>query len=366
MKVIEARNAHMAIPMAARLLAECGIRRESRNGPVLMSPEPVTTVFTHPQERVVFWEQRDANPFFHLYEALWMLAGRNDITGPARYAKNMLSYSDDGKTQHAAYGYRWRREFAHTSPTLSSRDRREPIDQLELIGERLRRNPDDRRCVLQMWDTALDLDVNGKDVPCNTTATFQVNHEGKLDLVVFNRSNDIVWGTYGANAVHFSFLLEYMALRIGVPMGTYTQVSVNWHAYENTYHLISGLGGEGYPADVNRRHPYLNYHAIPMWHGQPDHIDQLDQRIEELLLAADTGFHLPVERKWNDDEPFFSMAHTMLQAHQCYRTLKGAARYSAALAVLAGADSKADWIQAGRQWLERRYLRYSELQTTPR
>ena len=43
---------------------------------------------------------------------------------------------------------------------------------------------------------------------------------GRLQMTVHCRSNDIIWGTYGANAVHFSILQEYVAARIGVDLGT--------------------------------------------------------------------------------------------------------------------------------------------------
>ena len=126
-------------------------------------------------------------------------------------------FSDDGETLHDAYGYRWRRAFNQ--------------DQLEKIALRLKRNSDDRRCVLQMWDVYQDLDREGKAIPCNLSATFQIDREGRLDMNIFNRSNDIIWGAYGANAVHFSMLMEYMAHWIGVPMGYMRQFSMNWHAY---------------------------------------------------------------------------------------------------------------------------------------
>ena len=70
----------------------------------------------------------------------------------------------------------------------------------------------------------------GKDVPCNTHAYFDLRG-GALNMTVCNRSNDALWGAYGANAVHFSILLEYMAARIGVPMGVYRQFSNNLHLY---------------------------------------------------------------------------------------------------------------------------------------
>jgi hypothetical protein len=54
-----------------------------------------------------------------------------------------------------------------------------------------------------------------------------------LDMMITCRSNDIVYGAYGANAVHFSILQEYMAGRIGVEVGKMEQVSFNYHAYRD-------------------------------------------------------------------------------------------------------------------------------------
>src|SRR5258708_2083148 len=82
---------------------------------------------------------RDANPFFHVMETLWMLAGRNDLPWLVRFNKRFASYSDDGgATQPGAYGYRWRNYFGH--------------DQLMDIILELKQNPDSRRVVLAMWD----------------------------------------------------------------------------------------------------------------------------------------------------------------------------------------------------------------------
>ena len=53
--------------------------RDSRNGRVIVLDEPVLMTYSHPCERVLFNQARDCNPFFHVYEALWMLAGRNDV-----------------------------------------------------------------------------------------------------------------------------------------------------------------------------------------------------------------------------------------------------------------------------------------------
>lgn len=56
-----------------------------------------------------------------------------------------------------------------------------------------------------------------------------------LDMIVTNRSNDLIWGLLGANAVQFSFLQEYMAARLGASVGWYHQITNNLHAYEATW-----------------------------------------------------------------------------------------------------------------------------------
>lgn len=242
MHIIEARNVNDALASGLRYLAAEGIEETSRNGNVIVAPGPVCTVYSHPWERVLFSPLRDANPYFHLMESLWMLAGRNDVAFPAFFAANIRNYSDDGTTMHGAYGHRWLEWFGY--------------DQLELIIQELSKNPDSRRCVLAMWDAnsvreqedrfnvlgqlsfrrISDLEVvlaNGKDVPCNTHAYVDLR-DNKLNITVLCRSNDIYWGAYGANAVHFSVLQEYLAAQIVCGVGEYRQFSNNYHIYTNT------------------------------------------------------------------------------------------------------------------------------------
>lgn len=239
MLTIKAQNVNNAVAQALPYLLSKGEREESRNGVVLVAPEPVCTVYEQPLQRVLFSPMRDANPFFHLMESLWMLAGRNDVAFPAFFNKRFTEYSDDGFIAHGAYGYRWRVLFG--------------MDQLAHLVDELRANPTSRRAVLQMWNALGDLTpvqvkaynsdedllvggLTGKDVPCNTHAYFDVRH-GKLNMTVLCRSNDVIWGAYGANAVHFSVLLEYMAIMIGVEVGVYRQFSNNFHVYTDVYDL---------------------------------------------------------------------------------------------------------------------------------
>jgi hypothetical protein len=199
--------------------AECS----SRNGKVMRLPFPAILEYTNPAERVLFDPDRDANPFFHLFESIWMLSGSNEVLLPARYAKQIREYSDDGVTLHGAYGHRWRLHFG--------------VDQIEQVISMLRRDPDTRRAVIGMWDPHSDLDRASKDLPCNTHIYFDVNAPF-LNMTVCNRSNDLVWGACGANAVHLSFLHEYIALATGFLQGTYYQFTNNLHVYEKHWPLF--------------------------------------------------------------------------------------------------------------------------------
>jgi hypothetical protein len=347
--VIHARNVQQALPKAIGYMELNAAERDSRNGPVLIAPGPVTTVYTHPNERVLFWAMRDANPFFHLYESLWMLAGRNDLKPLLKYAKQMAAYSDDGTTLHGAYGHRWRSAW-------------DPLDQLRIIARRLQKDPNDRRCVLQMWDAMCDLDHNGKDVPCNTTATFQRGPGGELHLVVFNRSNDIIWGCYGANAVHFSFLLEYMAHWIGCPVGTYSQVSVNWHAYKDVYEKYRSLPKVAFDAIYSTRGRVDDPYRDELVEHLPidcKFIDATDAQINRILMHVDNDFSRPQRMGsslWGDT------LLTVLYAHHLYKR-GGDDRFDTALEVLSRGYvfQKSDWVLAAREWIERRRVMATDI-----
>lgn len=344
--VISARNVQQALPVAIEQLLISGRTRKSRNGDVLVSEGVFVTQYEKPLERVLFHAQRDANPFFHLYEALWMLAGRDDVAGPCRFVDSFRQFSDDGRTFHGAYGKRWRGHFVDPEDLASATPYR---DQLHVIIDRLINDPNDRRSVLQMWDPETDLGRNGKDVPCNLTATFQRDGDGALDLVVYNRSNDLVLGAYGANAVHFSVAQEYVARKIGCPVGTYTQVSSNMHVYLGTNGKFNGLAkvSKLFPSD-----PYAEGLVRPC--PMPEAF--VDESIDGLLQMADGNWldEAEAEGDWE------TMVWGVLRAHEIYRdgdkSVAAAQFAQSFLREVFGGGPAWDWVVAAHEWLERRVL----------
>lgn len=329
MKALNVRNVNQALPIALRLLdsAECE-RRESRYGPVKVYPGAggVATEYHRPEERVVFWGLRDANPFFHLFEAIWMIAGRSDVATLERFNSRMVEFSDDGVTFHGAYGKRWYEHFG--------------FDQLEVALAALKENPDDRRQVVQIWDPRVDLGRKGKDVPCNQSIHLTRGSQGQLNMAVFCRSNDAVWGTYGSDAVCFSMLLEYCALTQGWPIGSYCQLSSNWHGYLATTEPLAPLTRvlesveDPYAAGEVSTFPIAQMDR-PTW-----------RRDAEMFLTEGT-------RAMGYQEPFFRrVALPLLRAWETYKT-DTKSRFVSAIAA-ANECVATDWKRAAVEWLTRR------------
>ena len=334
MQVIEVRNVHDALVRGMDLLHTEDFKNESRNGRVYQARTPVTTVYERSKERVLFWAERDANPFFHFMEGLWMLDGRNDLEFVKHFAKSMENYSDDGKSLWGAYGWRWRSYFGY--------------DQLKVIIERLKKDGEDRRSVLQMWDAENDLGRDGKDVPCNTSIYFKEDTTGCLQMTVSNRSNDIIWGAYGANAAHMSMLHEYMASNIGIPVGRYYQISDNFHAYEELFDkLLDKLIGRDALDFYTQRtamknNPYLvgEVAPYPMINVSPDLWDI------DLLTFLD---RVPFEDVEFNDRFFTEVAVPMQDAfwlHKLGKTEEAIIEIQECAAT--------DWRKACFEWLDRR------------
>lgn len=361
MIILEARNVNYALPQGVTHLHRWGSREPSRAGDVLREARPVTTIYERPTERVLFHPWRDANPFFHLIESLWMIAGRDDLKSLTRYVSTFGAFSDDGETVPGAYGKRWRDWFHPADGTTGS------ADQLNEAVRQLRENPRDRRVVIQMWDAFVDPGRNrdgSKDVPCNVIALPFVS-EGALHLTVMCRSNDMIWGAYGANAVHFSFLLEYLAARVGLPVGRYYQVSNNFHAYVEN----AGDPDACWPVDWGPVDPYAlgavepfpifqDFNVVPRdikHRSLEEGEDRAREDIikQDLAVFFDEGAYAAAQMaRW----PFLSrVAIPMALAHRHWKRGKGEDRFAGALEILAQMPERNDWRRACEEWMQRRY-----------
>jgi thymidylate synthase len=216
MQVIEADNTNDMASLVYDKLQIDGVEADSRNGKVLKFPTPVTFVYNKPWERANLCEYRDCNPFFHVMEALAMLANLNSVAFMTYFNKQMKAYSDNGIDYNAFYGERMMSAYG---------------DQLSACIVQLRSDPYTRAAVIQLW-TPADLVTSSVDRACNLSMVFNTRPNGCLDMTVFNRSNDLVWGgVTGANIVHFSMFHEIVARGASLAIGKMYHVVNDAHVY---------------------------------------------------------------------------------------------------------------------------------------
>lgn len=312
------------------------------------------TEYQKPRERVLFNAARDCNPFFHLMESIWILAGRSDVAFLAQYNAKIASFSDDGKSFHAPYGYRLRHHFAGPQGLFEAKE----CDQIAEVIRLLLGDPDTRRAVLCIWDPFEDLNVTSKDIPCNALVMLK-QRDDILDMTVCCRSNDAIWGAYGANAVQFSMLQEFIASAIGAEVGVYRQVSDSFHIYTDNIawkrvvaehrDTIDQSGLDWYSADGSECIPYklMNDAAWFDWLAQAK------------LFVADALFDGSYNRKI--DSFFTDVARPVQLAWDIY---KGKTKLLAkddknvrivkAIGMLQVQCKAIDWKIACIEWLERR------------
>jgi thymidylate synthase len=317
---IRVRNINEALPEGIWNLKSTGVMEASRNGPVLVHPEPVLTYFDRPEERVLFNRRRDANHIFHLVEAIWMLGGGLYVESILPFNSNYIQYAEEDGAVHGAYGARWRSHFG--------------MDQIVGIVEDFRADPTSRRAVMQMWSAANDLGARKRDVPCNTGIYFDLRG-GVLNMTVTNRSNDILWGAYGANVVHMSMLQELIARALGVKLGRYIQFSNNFHLYTNNERAQEFLAA---PPTVNDL--YLTGEAVPlpMLRGGEDYEDFLEDCVR-FVENRQSPMHTEFMR---------SVVQPLAQAYIDRKV--GLKNWRTALGPV---PSQCDWLVGFEDWVQR-------------
>jgi hypothetical protein len=336
--VIHAVNVNEALPRALELIKRYGQTVVSRGRETLEYPGPVITHYVIPDENVLFCPVRNANPFFHFFESLWILAGSNRVEMPAYFLKSITDYSDDGKTFHGAYGYRLH-------------------EQLHKAVDILREKPDSRQVVLSIWNADKDLGTQSKDIPCNDLIMFKVRHD-RLHMTVCNRSNDAIWGAYGANAVQFSFIMAWVAAMVGVGIGSYCQMSDSLHVYTDLPLWKDYVSGKWKPQDYLVIDPYREIAesdgdhecALPL-HGREE-AELLMQDAKDLCSLFEANVSLggllagPVVWK---SHLMRTTGRPMLVAYANHKNGNTKAGIEAAKLIRA-----ADWRRACVAWLERR------------
>lgn len=350
MHSIVVRNVNQAFPAALVLLrSPAHTRRVAPRGKSTIEvTAPVATTYTRPLERVLHNPERDANPFFHFFEALWLLAGREDVRFLRFFLERIAEYSDDGLVFHGAYGARLFSLSRGTSTHMLGVQ-----NQVRNVVDILQADPDSRRAVAAIWQPLLDGEYTGKDMPCNCTLAFKIR-EGHLNMTVFNRSNDMLWGAYGANVVQFSTLLEYVAALLGVPVGAYVQVSDSFHVYDGEplwQRVCEGGINTHDPYEENIPAPVRPY---PLVSDPVYFLRDMNAFLREATSCMEIPHAYAFNSKAYGNDYFDHVARPLLNAFVAYK----AQDFASALR-FAGMCLASDWNLAATEWLERRKKKHA-------
>lgn len=185
---------------------------------------PFSFVLANPRHRCITNSARRWSFPLAIGEFCWHASGSKELTSIEYYAKRWRDYSNDGETiRGSCYGHRMFRGSA-THPSQWNR-----------IVDLLKRDPDSRRAVIDLFDATIDLDSDSKDVPCANLVQFLIR-EGKLLVFVSMRSNDAIWGL-PYDVFLFTMFQELMAVELGLELGPYYHSATSMHLYERHFEL---------------------------------------------------------------------------------------------------------------------------------
>jgi len=210
-------------------------------------------------------KQKDAPTFIHIPNALAEPRLHERVPFPKEeaeeYARNVIYGIGDAKKENEfdyTYFGRFRcypdcdvraewpnvvlpEEIEKTKERLcNGRCKVRVFDQVRLAIDTLRRDPTRRSVVLVSWIVARDSMKFGPkrektSSPCIVLIQPQIA-EGKLHLFVYMKTNDL-FNAFPLNAYAMTELQRYMAIEIGVGVGSYTHFVSSMNLYEDVYEL---------------------------------------------------------------------------------------------------------------------------------
>ncbi len=196
-----------------------------------------------------------------IHELLWFLQGDTNI----KYLKDngvriWDEWADEDGNLGPVYGSQWR-----SWPTPDGRH----IDQISMVIEQIKNNPDSRRIIVSAWNVA-EID-NMALPPCHAFFQFYVA-DGKLSCQLYQRSADIFLGV-PFNIASYALLTMMVAQVTGLEAGDFVHTLGDAHLYSN--HM------EQAKLQLSRK-PY----PLPTMKINPDVQSIFDFKFEDFELAG--------------------------------------------------------------------------------
>ncbi|PKP23276.1 MAG: thymidylate synthase [Bacteroidetes bacterium HGW-Bacteroidetes-21] len=156
-----------------------------------------------------------------IHELLWFLNGDTNIQYLNDNGVNIWNeWADPNGNLGPVYGHQWR---AWTAP------KGKPIDQISIVIDSLKNNPDSRRHIVSAWNVS---DIPNMALPpCHVMFQFYVI-DGTLSCMLYQRSADIFLGV-PFNIASYSLLTMMIAQVCGYKAGEFIHTLGDAHIYSN-------------------------------------------------------------------------------------------------------------------------------------
>lgn len=166
-----------------------------------------------PNSSLIYIPGRNFSLVHAIHESLLIFCDDNHVKVAGYFNKNIAQFSDDGTTLYGSYGHR-----------IATR--------MQGVLGKLKEDHDTRQALLTIHRVD-DSIVKTKDPPCTITLQFTIRDE-KLNMHVYMRSNDIVWGT-PYDVFVFTTIQKVFANTLGIPIGKYYHTATSLHMYERDF-----------------------------------------------------------------------------------------------------------------------------------
>ena len=196
---------------------EVNIRPDSVAGTKTRHITNTAITIRKPSQNLVLSPTRRMSPRYLLAEMKWYLSAKNTIDGIKPFSKIWESLCYPDGTINSNYGWCFKKKLGY--------------DQIERAVETLKNNPQDRQVVLHI-KTGTEV-LPTKDIPCTLGMQLTVER-GRLNAVVFMRSNDLWWG-FPYDVAFFTDVQAFISHKIGLPVGEYVHIVGDLHLYEKDY-----------------------------------------------------------------------------------------------------------------------------------
>ena len=161
-----------------------------------------------------------------IYELLWFLRGDTNIKYLNDHGVTIWDeWADKNGDLGPVYGHQWR---SWPAPNGKA------IDQLSMVIETIKNNPDSRRMLVTAWNPA---DVGKMALPpCHCLFQFYVAN-GKLSCQLYQRSADVFLGV-PFNIASYALLTMMIAQVCGLKPGEFIHTTGDTHIYKNHYKQV--------------------------------------------------------------------------------------------------------------------------------